>query len=968
MKKYSTLFKTLLIAVGLMGGVNSAWAQSVVVPTPVYFNSFETEAERATVTIVGNGVFEDDTDENFGKIFHNDPNNESAIRTNYLKLPTDVLSHSSSTKEMTIGFWVNKESENDYYWTSLFSAQNKAPYEGTLADNNAGLVNDWTMFNCLTREWLIYNLNEYDGGWSDFTNEQNDANANQASSTWLDDGNWHYYTVVLTVSGAKVYIDGTNVNSWSIDATGFFNKVSNLTYVCLGGNQYAAFADADPAFGFDDFAVYDAALSAEQIAQIMSDKTDGTVENTAITSIPYSVDFSTSGATIVPFDANVEIKSNSSGSMWALACSSRGTTATAYFDTDSDTDGNQPYSIAANEKVSATFTTFLGWIGYANTQTVAILNDGDVELASFTYNDQSTNITDVKIGGVTPDGFSAITGLKPSGDGFDKWTAQPNPVVVTVSISGSGSVTLNFVSASNNVNTSVVGTLPSATVLNLGKITYSNTTAGSTTFNNNRIMAIKSIALATETVSEANVTYKYVDTDNNDLSSLVADKTVAATIGASILDIIPDSYKTEFYNGDNSVKYVYDTFTCSDETVPAAGTTVTLKFAPKAKFTYEVKAVDAENTELATIASVEGYEGDSKSLYWSKYVKVGEQWYVADAPFYQGDISAGGTKNVTYTASDIAYFIECESMNGVRTDRWVLEESINNSGYRKIRINNYYSAIWTDAFAEGGVYKLELPYNNSNSSNSNYQIKTRDANGNYTTVAEWTCGNGNQTYVLEGIIIPAGSSLAISCDGVSGNSNARMDYVTLTKTADGTLNLNTSGYSTFSHSSAVEITGAIAYTAAVNEDAQVITLTPIEDGVIPANTGVVLKGDAGASVSYTATTTDKETISGNDLQAAATAISRPDGNIFVLSGDGFMALDVSVTTIPANKAYLVMSDGFSVSEGANLRVVFAGETTGIAGVEAAKAENGAIYNMAGQRVNGSYKGIVIKNGKKVFVR
>ena len=40
------------------------------------------------------------------------------------------------------------------------------------------------------------------------------------------------------------------------------------------------------------------------------------------------------------------------------------------------------------------------------------------------------------------------------------------------------------------------------------------------------------------------------------------------------------------------------------------------------------------------------------------------------------------------------------------------------------------------------------------------------------------------------------------------------------------------------------------------------------------------------------------------------------------------------------------------------------EATAIKSVKSAKAENGAIYNLAGQKVNASYKGVVIKDGKK----
>lgn len=41
-----------------------------------------------------------------------------------------------------------------------------------------------------------------------------------------------------------------------------------------------------------------------------------------------------------------------------------------------------------------------------------------------------------------------------------------------------------------------------------------------------------------------------------------------------------------------------------------------------------------------------------------------------------------------------------------------------------------------------------------------------------------------------------------------------------------------------------------------------------------------------------------------------------------------------------------------------------GTSTGISSVKAEAAQNGKSYNLAGQQVSGSYKGLVIKNGKK----
>ena len=44
------------------------------------------------------------------------------------------------------------------------------------------------------------------------------------------------------------------------------------------------------------------------------------------------------------------------------------------------------------------------------------------------------------------------------------------------------------------------------------------------------------------------------------------------------------------------------------------------------------------------------------------------------------------------------------------------------------------------------------------------------------------------------------------------------------------------------------------------------------------------------------------------------------------------------------------------------------EITGISTIAAEKVSDGAIYNLAGQKVSENYKGIVIKNGRKVVVK
>lgn len=267
------------------------------VPTPVYFNDF---SSQEGLEIVGSGEFVDDSDTRFGKIYHNDPNLSKAIRTNYLKLPENVLQHSATTKEMTISFWVNKKNATDYFWSPIFTAYGSDNGTASHAHPDGGW---WPFFYAETRGVLGWNSN----GYCDFTDAENDAGKNTIRTDWSDDGEWHLYTMTFTPSSARVYIDGSVINSWTIannGLDGLFTQ-TNLVYVCLGGNQAWGWNDPDPAFGFDDFAIYDRALTAEQISKIISEKLSQNPN------LVYFNDFSsTDGLTIVGGKGSFETSSD----------------------------------------------------------------------------------------------------------------------------------------------------------------------------------------------------------------------------------------------------------------------------------------------------------------------------------------------------------------------------------------------------------------------------------------------------------------------------------------------------------------------------------------------------------------------------------------------------------------------------------------------------------------------------------
>lgn len=264
--------KLLLLLTALCFGFVSGVKADEPAGSYVYFNDFETFSDKTATgsvtggsktdaTIQGNGSFSSEGGV-YGTIFQN-VRGENA-RSNYLLLPDDAMSHSADSKALTIGFWVNKKSETDFYWSPIFTAYGSAP------NPNNGTPMFWTG----ACKAVQYNVG--DGNWCDFTGAQSETSA------WLDDGNWHYYTVTFNEGNVKVYIDGVVANSWTLDDTTdgqkistFYTNTTAYSYICLGGNQRWNFTtnqDKDPAFAYDDLYITNAALSPAQIQKIIFDK------------------------------------------------------------------------------------------------------------------------------------------------------------------------------------------------------------------------------------------------------------------------------------------------------------------------------------------------------------------------------------------------------------------------------------------------------------------------------------------------------------------------------------------------------------------------------------------------------------------------------------------------------------------------------------------------------------------------
>ena len=161
--------------------------------------------------------------------------------------------------------------------------------------------------------------------------------------------------------------------------------------------------------------------------------------------------------------------------------------------------------------------------------------------------------------------------------------------------------------------------------------------------------------------------------------------------------------------------------------------------------------------------------------------------------------------------------------------------------------------------------------------------------------------------------------------------------------------------------------GMTAYTVqGVNADTS-LDMTDVE-GVIPANTPVILSGNAAKSLTAYGVAAPAAPEAGM-LTGVYSDTEAPVGSYVLQNNNGVVGMYQVVAgqqpTIKANRAYMTVP-------ASNAKAFFfngddADESTGINGPTPTFSEvEGAVYNMAGQKVNKTVKGMYIINGKKVL--
>ena len=179
------------------------------------------------------------------------------------------------------------------------------------------------------------------------------------------------------------------------------------------------------------------------------------------------------------------------------------------------------------------------------------------------------------------------------------------------------------------------------------------------------------------------------------------------------------------------------------------------------------------------------------------------------------------------------------------------------------------------------------------------------------------------------------------------------------------------GYGTFCYEEQAYVipTGVEAFYITGVED-KVLQQATIE-GVIPAGTAVVLKAEPWATMKFGESVKEPAAITGNLLRGSDETVNISAGTNFIYflsAKDGVVGFywageDGHNATSEAHKAWLTLT----ASQAASAPAFFFDQTTAIDNITTTETDSQApMYNLAGQRVNDSYKGVVIQNGKKVW--
>ncbi len=495
---------------------------------------------------------------------------------------------------------------------------------------------------------------------------------------------------------------------------------------------------------------------------------------------------------------------------------------------------------------------------------------------------------------------------------------------------------------------------------------YKKTSSVSTT-NKEQLKSVK-ITEAKQVVATADYTIKYVCDGEEVKEAAVRTNVVGSDI--VLLDSDKESFKA------NDKKYIYDGdgSEVSGKTVLEDGSAVVeVPFREAAVYSWTASSNYGSYTVSGT-----AFEGDKAYITYPVYVLDEGKLYTKAAinkEYKQAfDITEDNFAiDLEYSDAgiDAIFYTEAEDVAGM---------TVNNSGNAYVRSSQSAVGYTTGKVVfktlPKGKYKIVGVFYSPTSAGGTALVYA----GNRLIVNQ-TMGNANATgFESEFVLAKETNDIAFG----AGGANAAFDYVYIQQldapTAEElaaaaeadhaadyvSVTVSAAGWATLFTPTALDFTGSglKAYTAAC--DGTTVALTEVTN--VPANTGVVLQGEAG---NYDVAVAASSATEKGDLLGSATEATAFDAfegfTLYILTEkDGKVQFNPATSgEIAAGKAYLKVAANAEVNA---LNVVFGGET-GISAIDNGQlTKDNAIFDLSGRRVAKTQKGLYIVNGKKIVVK
>ena len=482
---------------------------------------------------------------------------------------------------------------------------------------------------------------------------------------------------------------------------------------------------------------------------------------------------------------------------------------------------------------------------------------------------------------------------------------------------------------------------------------------------------------------------KGVDADNNTIYSNLITITQAAPAAPSIT---VKKTSIDFVAGgesDRKISFEYESLgnnpTFEVVFFDEPGTTVT---------TYDwVTKATIENNEKVNL-SVDQNNGDARKAYfkiratgtdiYSDLVTITQAAY--EAPIVPAVAGEGAFVKVTSGAdlTNGTYLIVYEG--DASHDAVAFDGSLStlDAAYNGIKVNIVNDKIESSAATVAATFEIK-PANGTIQSKSGYYIYQSSYGNGLTSTDDPTKALDN-TFEIDDdgnaviTVTTTGGSLTLRYNYAenqlrfryykSGQQSIALYKYVAEETPFATVKFNANGFATFSSVAKIDLSVEKKFSAwEVTEiNGEAITFNEVTS-VVPANTGLLIKRNAQETDAFavlTVTDADATALADNLLVGCAEPKEIEADQYYGLSGNQFVRLTAG--TVPAGKA--ILPAALISSNAPMLSFIFNdGETTKInLNVNDNLDQNAPRYNMAGQRVSNSYKGIVIVNGKKYIVK